>query len=357
MKSENNALPTLEELHTETRLIDASDASGMSDAAEIIRSGKLVAFPTETVYGLGADATSESAAQLIYKAKGRPSNNPLIVHLSNAKDAEKYCITCERFYKLAEKFMPGPLTVIMPKRHGNGVDFIPDATTGGLDTVAIRVPSHPAARRLIELSGRPIAAPSANLSGRPSPSRAGHVVEDMFGRIDMIIDGGECEYGLESTIVKLDDESATLLRPGGVTLEMLRDLLGEVKLGKGLTEKFEGRPEAPGMMYRHYAPHSPVTIIDGDDAAFYDFLRGKSGYGVICFDEDLPHVDASVVMSLGKKHDSLSHAHRLFECLRRFDDADVKVDVIFARLPDISGVGLAVYNRLVKAAGYSVTKI
>ena len=347
-------LPELEELHADTQLIDASDDDGMKRAAQLIREGGLVGFPTETVYGLGANALDADAAALIYKAKGRPSNNPLIVHLADPEDAERYCVTEPMYYKLAEAFMPGPLTVILPKRMDNGSDHVPSATTGGLDTVALRVPSHPCAHRLIELAGVPIAAPSANLSGRPSPSKAGHVVEDMFGRIGMIIDGGECEFGLESTIVKLDG-GVTLLRPGGITLEMLREVCGEVKLGKGLTGKFEGRPEAPGMMYRHYAPHSPVILLDGDDAAVYAYLADKTNCGILCYDEDSVLLSRDGAMSLGRHNDPLTHAHRLFDCLRRYDSTDYPV--IYARLPDKDGIGLAVYNRLIKAAGYEVISL
>jgi len=354
MLENNTELPELEALHIDTQLIEASDISGMERAAEIIRKGGLVGFPTETVYGLGGDALNAKASEMIYRAKGRPSNNPLIVHLCDPKDAEKYCVTESMYYRLAEAFMPGPLTVILPKRRDNGENYIPSATTGGLDTVALRVPSHPDARKLIELSGRPIAAPSANLSGRPSPTRAGHVVEDLFGRIDAIIDGGECEIGLESTIVKLGG-GVTLLRPGGITLEMLCEVCGEVKLGKGLTEKFEGRPEAPGMMYRHYAPTSPVVLLDGEDEAVYEFLKDKVNCGIICYDEDAELLKRPGSMSLGGKSDALSHAHRLFDCLRRYDEYDYPV--IYARLPSRDGVGLAVCNRLIKAAGYEVIKL
>jgi len=355
MKSENKApefeLPEVGEMHADTQLIDASDDAGMSRAAQIIRDGGLVGFPTETVYGLGANALNADAALKIYKAKGRPSNNPLIVHLAAPEDAEKYCVTEPMYYRLAEAFMPGPLTVILPKRHDNGAYHVPDETTGGLDTVALRVPSHPAANRLIRESGCPIAAPSANLSGRPSPSRAGHVVEDMFGRIEMIIDGGECEIGLESTIVKLDG-GVTLLRPGGITLEMLSEVCGEVKLGKGIDAKFSGRPEAPGMMYRHYAPHSPVVLLDGGDESVYEFLSDKQNCGIICYDEDIELLKREGAVSLGAKNDVISHAHRLFDCLRGFDRFDYPI--IYARLPSKDGVGLAVYNRMIKAAGYEI---
>ncbi len=328
--------------------------------AEIIRTGGLVAFPTETVYGLGANALDSDAAAKIYAAKGRPSDNPLIIHVSRPEEAELYAYVPEEYKLLAEKFLPGPLTVIMPKR-----DSIPSTVTGGLDSVAVRIPSNAAARRLIELSGVPIAAPSANLSGKPSPTLASHVIEDMDGRVDMIIDGGECNIGLESTIIKLaGDGRAELLRPGGITKEQLEEVFAEVKLDKAVTEKLgDGeKPLAPGMKYRHYAPTASLTLVSGESGLFERVIGEKAkvaGLGVIAFDED---VDTLVklgirrenILSLGAKSDVNVHAARLFSLLRECDTR--KFEKIYARLPERDGLSLAVYNRIIKAAGYDVIR-
>ena len=230
------------------------DKNALAEAADIIRRGGLVAFPTETVYGLGADATDAEAAKKIYAAKGRPSDNPLIIHVSEPKDAELYARTCELYYALADAFMPGPLTVIMPKR-----DTIPDGVTGGLDSVAVRCPSHAVARELIALSGCAIAAPSANISGSPSPTSAAHVISDLNGIIDAIIDGGECDIGLESTIVKIDGDKLVLLRPGAITVDALRCVCDRVEIAPAVTAALaeNERPLSPGMKYRHYAPAVP----------------------------------------------------------------------------------------------------
>ncbi|MBE6606699.1 MAG: threonylcarbamoyl-AMP synthase [Ruminococcaceae bacterium] len=329
----------------------------LAHAAEIIKSGGLVAFPTETVYGLGANAVDSYAAEKIYSAKGRPSNNPLIIHIASALDVDKYACVNDKYALLAEAFMPGPVTAILKKR-----DNIPMSVTGGLDSVAVRVPSHPIAHRLIELSGVPIAAPSANTSGRPSPTCATHVIEDLDGKIDMIIDGGQVEIGLESTIVKLDGEYPTLLRPGGVTLEQLGALFGEVKVDKAVTQKLsEGeRPLAPGMMYRHYAPKSPLELFDGSDEDFFEFItsiKDKEKIAVIAYDEDIQTlIKAGVgrdnILSLGNSEDIKSHAARLFSLLRECDKHDF--EKIYSRLPSREGISLALYNRIIKAAGYRV---
>lgn len=323
-----------------------------SRAAKIINSGGLVAFPTETVYGLGANALDAAAAEKIYAAKGRPNNNPLIIHLASPEDAVKYAYPPENFYKLAEAFMPGALTVIMPKR-----EIIPKAVTGGLDTVAVRVPSHPAARRLIECAKVPIAAPSANLSGRPSPTAWAHVLDDLDGRIDMIIGDTDCEIGLESTIVMLDEGGAVLLRPGKITLEMLESVLGKVKVDKAVTQKLNRgeRPLAPGMMYRHYAPRAPLTLVK-DSGMLLECAKklGETG-AVIAYDEDQAALAAAGVKNillLGKRDDTEAHAAKLFALLRLCDKEDY--DCIYAPLPKCDGLSLAVYNRIVKAAGYNI---
>ncbi len=325
-----------------------------SRAGEIIRSGGLVAFPTETVYGLGGNALDADAARKIYAAKGRPSDNPLIIHIAQIEDADKYCKTNDMYYRLAEKFLPGPLTVILPKR-----DCIPSTVTGGLDTVAVRLPSDENARSLIKAAGCPIAAPSANRSGKPSPTTAKHVLDDMDGRIDMIIDGGACEIGLESTIVKIDEDHLTILRPGGITSEMLSEIC-TVKLDKVITEKLsEGEhPLAPGMKYRHYAPDTKVVLVDSSREKFIEFVseqakKFKIGLLVSDFDESDLRETSAVVLTLGK--DNAAEAHELFAKLREVDAYGC--DVFYARLPEKSGIGLAVYNRFIKAAGYDVLKL
>lgn len=328
-------------------------------AAQILKMGGLVAFPTETVYGLGGNALDKQAAKKIYQAKGRPSDNPLIIHLASAADAAKYCETNELFDRLAEAFCPGPLTIVLPKR-----DCIPYEVSGGLETVAVRIPAHPIARRLIEIFGAPIAAPSANLSGRPSPTSYSHIENDLDGIVDMLIDGGECAIGLESTIIRIEDGNRiSLLRPGGITLEMLApfapngiyvDPCVEQKISDGQ------KPLAPGMMYRHYAPDAPLILLEGSENAFFDFLRaeaeiGDLPIGVLCYDEDTRIPKNAVAVSLGKRNDPADQAHRLFSCLREFNERNLRV--IYARMPEKTGLGLAVFNRLIKAAGYTVKKL
>ena len=329
--------------------IKYKNKNSLLPAAEIIKNGGLVAFPTETVYGLGANALDPDAAKKIYAAKGRPSDNPLIVHLSRAEDAVKYCDPPELFKKIAGAFMPGPITVIMPKK-----DCIPKTVTGGLDSVGIRVPSNHIARELIELSGVPIAAPSANISGKPSPTKFGHIVHDLDGRVDCMIDGGDCLFGVESTIIKIGGDGVALLRPGAITVEMLAAVVGEVRIDPAVTAKFDGVPMAPGMKYRHYAPSVPVVIFDGGDDDFYKLVNG-SDCGVICFDEDLPHIEKAEKMSCGPKGDSLAQAKNIFAVLRHFDGM-TNIPVIYARMPSKEGIGLAVFNRLVKAAGFNIIK-
>ncbi len=345
------------ENHINTKIITYPDKKGMSEAAELIRQGRLVAFPTETVYGLGASALLSDAAKKVYAAKGRPSDNPLIIHLARYEDAEKYCEVTPEFERLAKAFTPGPITVVMKKK-----DIIPSDVTGGLDTVAVRIPSHEAARELISLAGVPIAAPSANLSGRPSTTSADHVISDMLGRIDMIIDGGDCEIGLESTIVAIVGENKLkMLRPGAVTLEMLRAEDFEVGLDKAVTEKLsEGeKPAAPGMKYRHYAPVSPVILLDGSDEKRVQFMSsfvGDESVALVCFSEDGAINSAKNAVVIGSKYDQAEQAHRLFSLLRAFDDKS-EIKKIYAPLPDKSGIGLAIFNRMLKASGYSVVTL
>ena len=343
----------------QTEHIKIEDIQAQEDdlrrAADRLRAGGLVVFPTETVYGLGGNGLDTDAAQKIYAAKGRPSDNPLIIHIASPEDAERYAVTSETYYRLARAFMPGPLTVILPKR-----DCIPTATTGGLDTVAVRCPSHPVAHRLIELAGIPIAAPSANLSGKPSPTSAAHVAQDMDGRVDMILDGGESEIGLESTIVKLDGEVLTLLRPGGITYDALCMVCEEVRIADAVTRQLaEGeRPLSPGMKYRHYAPTAPLILLDGDPERVIRFLRAEQEGGncaILCYDEELPFLQSRNLFPIGEASDLKAQAHHLFAALRRADRTDA--NVIYAHLPPQSGLGLALYNRMIRAAAHTVKHI
>lgn len=330
----------------------------LSKAADVIKNGGLVIFPTETVYGLGADATSADAALKIYKAKGRPSDNPLIIHVAKPEDAELYTETSALYYKLASTFMPGPLTVIMPSK-----DIIPLQTRASLPTVAVRCPENPIARRLIELSGVPIAAPSANLSGSPSPTSFSHVKDDMLGRVDVIIDGGDADFGLESTIVKIEsDNTLTLLRPGKITPEQL-SLIADVTIASAVVEKLgeNEAPLSPGMKYRHYAPKAPLALLDGDVNEICKYLEKyrTDRVAILCYDEyeeliktKLPEVS---VYTFGKKEDREEQAHRLFALLRSADKEDF--DHIFAPLPETTGIGLALYNRMIRAAAHTIIKL
>jgi len=324
-------------------------------AARILREGGLVVFPTETVYGLGGNGIDAEAARKIYAAKGRPSDNPLILHLAEPSDAERYAVTNDTYYRLAKAFMPGPLTVILPKR-----DTVPSSVTGGLDTVALRCPSHPVARRLIRLAGIPIAAPSANLSGKPSPTCAEHVAQDMDGRVDIILDGGESEIGLESTIVKIDGDALTLLRPGGITYDALCMVCEDVRVAHAVTHLLaeNERPLSPGMKYRHYAPTAPVILLEGDDDRILNFLQREQKAqkcAILCYDEELPHLQRERLFPVGKKEDLETQAKRLFYALRLADHTDATV--IYAHLPTTDGLGLALYNRMIRAAAHTVKHI
>ncbi len=341
--------------------LEAPLEAQLSAAASMLKNGGLVAFPTETVYGLGGNALDGDAARKIYAAKGRPSDNPLIVHIADPADAEKYAYVTPLYEKIAKAFMPGPITVILKKR-----EMIPLSVTGGLDTVGIRCPENPAARMLIRLAGVPVAAPSANLSGKPSPTSAMHVYDDMNGRIDGIVDGGDATVGLESTIVKIEGDALLVLRPGAITPEMLRAVCDDVRLDNGILETLpEGvRPEAPGMKYRHYAPRAKVYLIkddgrEGFDARAIAFLQGKlrenAKVGILCFDEYLPELHGENVLAFGGKEDDAEHSRRLFDCLRHFDKTDAPE--IYAMAGHETGIGLALYNRMLKASAYTVLYI
>ena len=327
-----------------------SDPNAVRDAAAILRRGGLLGIPTETVYGLGADALNEDAVSRIFLAKGRPQDNPLIIHVPDASWLERYCRDVPpAAYRLAEWFWPGPLTMILPRR-----DIVPLQTTGGLETVGVRCPNHPVTLAIIEAAGVPIAAPSGNTSGRPSPTTAAHMIEDMDGRIDGIVDGGPCTVGVESTIIDLTVTPPRLLRPGGLPLESLRQVLGEVAVDKAVTGLLAAgeRPRAPGMKYRHYAPHAPVTVVTGEPERSARRIQGllSDTAGVICFDEYAPLFPGHIIHKLGPAADKSAQARHVFDALRTFDGTDVTE--IFAQCPDDGGLGLAVANRLKKAAGF-----
>ena len=344
----------------------AKDNAILERAAQIIKKGGLVAFPTETVYGLGGDAFDADAARKIYAAKGRPSDNPLIVHIAHVEELKDLSDNIPKMaYRVADKFWPGPLTMIVQKN-----DRVPSTVTGGLDTVAVRLPSNETARRFIELSGTYIAAPSANLSGRPSPTKASHVTEDLAGRIDMIIDGGDIEIGLESTIVDLTGEVPVILRPGYVTGEMLSETVGEVRLDPALMTGVASdvKPKAPGMKYRHYAPSADYTIYKGDEVKVAEKIielaneKADKGFktGVITVDQHLNLYQRKLnkdimVVSLGNLDKPETIANMLFKTLRDFDKAGTKF--IFGEAFSQHNVGWAIMNRLTKAAGYNIIDV
>lgn len=331
------------------------DEPAIMQAGEIIRNGGLVAFPTETVYGLGGDGLNPESSRKIYEAKGRPSDNPLIIHIYRMEDLEVLVKEIpENARKLAEAFWPGPLTMILPK-----ADCVPKETTGGLDTVAVRMPSHKVALAFIKAAGGFVAAPSANLSGKPSPTLAKYVIEDMDGRIDMIIDGGDIAIGLESTIVDLTGEVPMILRPGYITLDMLKDVLGEVTCDPTLLDgDCKDRPKAPGMRYRHYAPKGDMLIVEGSTDvvvkeinALVEESRNK-GYktGVIATSENADKYNADVVKVIGSRNEETAIAASLYRILREFDDEEV--DAIYSESFAADGIGQAIMNRLLKAAGH-----
>lgn len=351
------------------------EADVVRRAAEFIKNGELVAFPTETVYGLGADALRPEASEKIYAAKGRPSDNPLIVHIAQIEDLYRIADPVpEEALLLAKRFWPGPLTMILHKK-----ECVPKQTTGGLETVAIRFPSHPVARELIRQSGCLIAAPSANTSGRPSPTCAEHVYRDLNGRIAMILDGGEVGLGLESTIVDLSVDRPAVLRPGFITAEMLEEVLGAVETGQPLAEEKQdpqdstevcrqGRdvdvmdqaPKAPGMKYTHYAPKAPMTLVQGEQEAVTRTIRRltaesmKKGerIGILCSDETADSYTEGVVKSIGSRYADDEIAHNLYRVLREFDEEDLTA--IYSETFDTTGIGWAIMNRMLKAAGHRI---
>ena len=349
-------------MKTKILMIDENniDKEALREAGEILKKGGLVAFPTETVYGLGGDALNENSSSKIYAAKGRPSDNPLIVHISNMDALPKIVREIPKeAYLLAEKYWPGPLTMIFNKS-----DAVPFATTGGLDTVAVRMPLNRTARALIDAAGGYVAAPSANRSGRPSPTVAKYVIEDLDGQIEMIIDGGEVSIGLESTIIDLSEGRPMILRPGYITEEMLKEVLGQVEVDQTLIDNHSGQaPKAPGMKYRHYAPKGNLTIVEGEPSAVVAYINDKLAdlqkegvkTGVIATDETAGSYLGGEVKSAGKRQDEEEVAKHLFKILREFDDDEVQV--MFAESFPHEGIGQAIMNRLLKAAGHQVVRV
>ena len=336
------------------------DLQELAHAGELIKQGELVAFPTETVYGLGGDALQESSACKIYAAKGRPSDNPLIIHIAKWEDIYYICRDIPKAAKkLADAFWPGPLTMILKK-----ADVVPLATTGGLDTVAVRLPGHGVARAFIEAAGGYVAAPSANISGRPSPTLAKYVLEDMGSKIPLIIDGGEVGIGVESTIVDLTGETPIILRPGYITHEMLEMVLGQVADDATMMEVLaDVAPKAPGMKYRHYAPKGSLTIVAGDTEAVIEYInkacREAAGQGkrtgVLCTNETNNRYQADSVKSIGSRAEECTVAQSLYRALRECDDEGL--EVLFTESFEAEGIGQAIMNRLLKAAGHHIIQV
>ena len=346
----------------QTRYFDLRDTKGqqkiiedqISAAADILRQGGLVGIPTETVYGLGANALDAEAVNKIFEAKGRPQDNPLIIHIPGPQWLPRYCEDVPPLaYTLARKFWPGPLTMILKRK-----PIVPDATTAGLDTVGVRCPDHQVTLSIIREAGVPVAAPSANTSGRPSCTTAADVMEDMEGKIDAVVDGGPCQVGVESTILDLTCTPPRLLRPGGLPLEALEEVAGPVAVDKAVTERLKDgeQPKAPGMKYRHYAPKAPVTVVTGAPEASAREIqrRAGKGAGIICFDEYADLFRGMEVHTLGPSGDKLVQAQRVFDALRTFDNSNVTE--IYTQCPDNRGLGLAIGNRLKKAAGFHVVE-
>ena len=335
-----------------TMYLPAEDPKTAPIAANIIMQGGLVAIPTETVYGLGANGLDEQAVAKIFEAKGRPQDNPLILHIAGPEQIELFCHHIpQAAYNLAEKFWPGPLTIVLPARRN-----VPRRTTGGLDTVAVRCPDSDVTREIIRLSGVPLAAPSANISGKPSTTTAQHVLHDHDGKIDMIVDGGSCRVGVESTIVDLTEDRPRLLRPGGITPEQLLEVLGDLVVDKAVTAQIDKDAvvKAPGMKYKHYAPQCRVVIVSGsrEKAAKYIREHFENGDRVLCFEEELPLYGSCDPLAYGKEADVDTLSAGLFSALRILDDPNI--GTVFARCPVGGGVAYAVQNRLKKAAAFHI---
>ncbi len=338
----------------ETKVLQPTPKT-IREAADALRVGELVGIPTETVYGLGAHALDESAVRKIFAAKGRPADNPLIVHVADLEDAASLCHISDTARALAARFCPGPLTIIMPRK-----PVVPDVVTANLDTVAVRVPAHPVAQALLRECGLPVAAPSANTSGKPSPTTAQHVYHDMNGKLPIILDGGECQVGLESTVITLAGDIPTVLRPGGVTPEMLLEVLPEVRVADSVLRPLQAGEKAlsPGMMYKHYAPGGVLTMVKGVQTNVQRVCKqlyanakadGKTAC-ILAFDEHLSAYDGMEVLSIGCLADPKTVSHKLFAVLRQLDEEGV--DLMFSEVLPAEGLGLAIMNRLSRAAGF-----
>lgn len=350
-------------MNTKIEMVDEKNLNEdtIEEAAKIIREGGLVAFPTETVYGLGANALDPGAVKKIFQAKGRPQDNPLIVHIWDIKQIETLAHDVPDIaYKFMERFWPGPMTVILPKS-----SIIPDITSASLPSVGIRMPSNVIARELIKKSGVPIAAPSANISGRPSPTDVERCIEDLDGKVDFILGGEMCQVGVESTVIDCTVTPTCVLRPGGITLEMLREIDGEVYIDPAVMKKPDKniKPKAPGMKYRHYAPKVPVKIVCGDlkktiekiNEMVQNYIDENKLVGIIATDETKNFYNKGLVMSLGSRNNMPSISKNLFETLRSFDDKNV--DIILSEAFEEKGIGVAIMNRLSKSAGFDITRV
>mgnify|MGYP000882280872 CR=1 FL=1 len=349
----HSGINNMDKLYIENKIksLSKEDLEKLQYVADILKSGGIVAFPTETVYGLGANGLDEKAVEKIFKAKGRPSDNPLILHVASLNQMQDLVLEIpQNVEKLIDRFWPGPLTLVMKKG-----PKVPDIITGGLDTVAIRMPAHPIALKLIEMSGLVLAAPSANISGKPSPTRGEHVVRDLDNKVDAIIMAGECNIGLESTVLDMTGGIPTILRPGGISKSELEKVLDRVDLDKGLIDSTNIKPKSPGMKYTHYAPEATVYIVRGKN--FVDNIKNLSkkyekkgkNVGILCFDDTYNNYDNPVVKSLGARNKLEEAAFNLFNILREFDD--LNVDIVLSEAVEEVGMGQAIMNRLIKAAG------
>ena len=324
-------------------------------AAEILAAGGLVDLPTETVYGLGADGLNEEAIKKIFIAKGRPADNPLILHIAEPQDILDLVLTLPpKTRTLIDEFWPGPLTVILPK-----TKTVPSAVSAGLPNVAVRCPANESIRLVIKYLKRPIAAPSANISGKPSPTKVSHVLQDLNGKIDAILDGGDCELGLESTVVSFVSKAPCILRPGSITKEQMEDLVGDIAVDPAVLGRIKQGQKAlsPGMKYTHYAPRAKVVVVKADKETYIDFVNKNSSENILslCFEEDKARINGKSI-SYGKEKDTTSQANLFFDALRKIDNLP-EIELVYARCPHMQGVGLAVYNRLIRAAGFEVIEL
>ncbi len=336
----------------QTRIISQNDPQCAPLAAELLQQGQLVAIPTETVYGLGANGLDPEAVAKIFTAKGRPQDNPLILHIADPAQMADFCHSIpESAYRLAKAFWPGPLTMVLPAK-----DCVPKCTTAGLPTVAVRCPDNAATRQIIRLAGVPVAAPSANISGKPSTTTAQHVLDDHNGKLPLIVDGGACRVGVESTIVDLTEDTPRLLRPGGITPEQLTEVLGKLTVDKAVTAQIDKGAvvKAPGMKYRHYAPQCPLVIVSGSSESAARYIRNHylPGERVLCFEEEMALFDGCDPLSYGSEADVNTLSAGMFAALRILDDPNVAK--VYARCPQGGGVAYAVQNRLKKAAAFQI---